>query len=103
MHSDAKPNQEFPFGHNSFYTKGGLNEFIPKEKHTLGEGPYFIKDKNVSNILNDLCYKNREGWYGWYGFGGSIFQWHPELKIGFAYVTCNVMNFDFVNYRGSII
>ena len=23
---------------------------------------------------------------GWHGFGGSVFQWHPELKIGFAFL-----------------
>ena len=36
-------------------------------------------DKNHFN-------KNREGYYGWFGYGGSIMQWHPELKIGFAFV-----------------
>lgn len=30
--------------------------------------------------------KNREGYFGWFGYGGSIMQWHPELKIGFAFV-----------------
>ena len=24
----------------------------------------------------------RSGYVGWMGFGGSVFQWHPELKIG---------------------
>ena len=32
-------------------------------------------------------HKYREGFYGWLGSGGSTFQWHPELKIGFGYVT----------------
>ena len=32
----------------------------------------------------------RDGWMGWMGFGGSVMQWHPELKIGFAY---NAFNF----------
>ena len=31
--------------------------------------------------------KNREGYFGWFGYGGSIMQWHPELKIGFAFVN----------------
>ncbi len=22
----------------------------------------------------------RKGYYGWYGLGGSVFQWHPEEK-----------------------
>ena len=28
----------------------------------------------------------RAGYVGWMGFGGSVFQWHHDLKIGFAYV-----------------
>ena len=26
----------------------------------------------------------RDGFYGWMGFGGSVFQWNPELKIGYV-------------------
>ena len=33
---------------------------------------------------------NRTGYYGWCGYGGSAFHWHPELKIGFAY-TCTLL------------
>ena len=32
----------------------------------------------------------RTGWYGWLGHGGSVFQWHPDLKIGFGY-TCTYL------------
>jgi len=32
----------------------------------------------------------RDGYYGWAGYGGSVFQWHPEVKIGFAY-TCTLL------------
>ena len=32
----------------------------------------------------------REGFYGWFGYGGSVFQWNPVLKIGFAY-TCTYL------------
>jgi len=32
----------------------------------------------------------RDGYYGWMGYGGSAFQWHPELKIGFGY-TCTLL------------
>ena len=28
----------------------------------------------------------RSGFFGWQGYGGSVFQWHPELQIGFGYV-----------------
>ena len=27
----------------------------------------------------------RDGYYGWFGYGGSVFQWHPDLNIGFGY------------------
>ena len=36
----------------------------------------------------------RDGWYGWVGHGGSVMQWHPELKIGFGYVPTNLRWYD---------
>ena len=30
------------------------------------------------------------GYYGWFGLGGSAFQWHPGHNIGFAY-TCSLL------------
>ena len=30
-----------------------------------------------------------EGFYGWFGKGGSYFVWNPELKISFAYIPLN--------------
>ena len=44
--------------------------------------------------------QGREGFYGWFGLGGSIFQWHPEHKIGFGYVPTSLNIFDIVNERG---
>ena len=34
--------------------------------------------------------EERAGWIGWMGYGGSVFQWHPELNIGFGY-TCTLL------------
>ena len=34
------------------------------------------------------------------GYGGSIFQWHPKLKIGFAYVPTLLEFHDMYNQRG---
>lgn len=42
----------------------------------------------------------REGYYGWMGLGGSIFQWHPEHKIGFGYAPTSLNMLDIVNERG---
>ena len=55
-------------------------------------------DKNTTsdeNIVSDL----RNGFIGWAGLGGSVFQWHPELKIGFAFVPTCLHWFDVANLR----
>tara|TARA_R110002124_G_scaffold9535_3_gene48836 strand:+ start:6562 stop:7866 length:1305 start_codon:yes stop_codon:yes gene_type:complete len=44
--------------------------------------------------------EGREGFYGWLGLGGSIFQWHPQLRIGFGYVPTSLNVLDLVNERG---
>lgn len=44
--------------------------------------------------------EGREGFYGWMGLGGSIFQWHPQLDIGFAFVPTSLHVLDFLNERG---
>ena len=36
------------------------------------------------------------------GFGGSVFQWHPELKLGFSYVPTLVKWYD-VSLRGAAL
>ncbi len=42
----------------------------------------------------------RDGFYGWAGLGGSIFQWHPDLQIGFGYVPTSLNTLDLYNERG---
>ena len=42
----------------------------------------------VAKYPEDNLY--RKGYCGWGGYGGSVFQWHPQLKIGFAY-TCTLL------------
>ena len=69
------------------FTKGGVN--------------YFKNSPEATKIDKNLFNKNREGYYGWFGYGGSIFQWHPELKIGFAFVPTCLHWFDVANLRGS--
>lgn len=68
------------------FTQGGLATF-PAPKSS---------DTPIDRGLNE----GREGFYGWMGLGGSIFQWHPERKIGFAYVPTSLNVLDFVNERG---
>ena len=47
--------------------------------------------------------KNREGYYGWFGYGGSIVQWHPELKIGFAFIPTLLSTIEMTNERGAVL
>lgn len=71
---------------NTTFTQGGLATF-----HTAGPSAGKM-DQGLNN--------GREGYYGWMGLGGSIFQWHPEARIGFAYVPTSLNFLDLVNERG---
>ena len=62
------------------FTQGGLNIFKDPE----------IKPENSE-------FMGRDGFVGWMGFGGSVFQWHPELKISFAYVPTLLDWTDVIN------
>ncbi len=68
------------------FTQGGLATFPPAG----------ALDTPIDRSFNS----GREGYYGWMGLGGSIFQWHPEKKIGFGYVPTSLNVLDFVNERG---
>ena len=63
-----------------------------------------VRRQKLPNLLLFLgMYKNRDGYYGWYGLGGSVFQWHPELRIGFAFVPTCLHYLDLSNCRGAEI
>jgi CubicO group peptidase (beta-lactamase class C family) len=73
------------FGDSNF-TQGGVNLFTH-------QGP------EASEI--DQAFNNgRVGFYGWMGFGGSVFQWNPEHEIGFAFVPTALHVLDLFNERG---
>ncbi len=76
--------KDMAFGKASF-TQGGVALF----------GSQTV-DSDLGRALN----KGREGFYGWLGLGGSIFQWHPEHDIGFAYVPTSLNILDLFNERG---
>jgi len=60
----------------TYFTQGGINKFA--EEGGVG----------------------RDGYYGWHGYGGSVFQWYPEHRIGFAYTPTLLHWFDMTNGRG---
>ena len=57
----------------------------------------------VSDILDELANNKRDGWAGWAGMGGSVFQWHPELNIGFSYVPVEMLFVDAGNHKISTV
>lgn len=82
----AQPVQRNMMSMNTTFTQGGLATFRQPD----------ADDTALDIGLNS----GREGYYGWMGLGGSIFQWHPERKVGFAYVPTSLNVSDIVNERG---
>ena len=68
------------------FTQGGVDCFKPTGTQ--------------SSLFERAFNKGREGYYGWMGFGGSIFQWHPAQDIGFAFVPTALHYLDLLNERG---
>ena len=69
-------------------------------RFTQGGVDQFIECTASSSKLERAFNSGREGFYGWIGLGGSIFQWHPNLDIGFAFVPTTLHILDFLNERG---
>lgn len=63
----------------TYFTQGGINKF--SEEGGVG----------------------RDGYCGWHGYGGSVFQWYPELRIGFGYTPTLLHWFDMTNGRGRLL
>ena len=73
MHSEPRQEVMFDAGGGTIrsnFTKGGVNYFTKFDDANVGE---------------DHFYSNHSGFYGWMGYGGSVLQWNPDKKIGFAF------------------
>lgn len=68
------------------FTQGGVDCFTPCTPE--------------SSRLEREFNEGREGFFGWMGLGGSIFQWHPGHDIGFAFVPTSLHVLDLLNERG---
>ena len=54
------------------------------------------------NALESVLYDgSRDGYWGWMGAGGSVFQWNSDLNVGFAYVPGLFQMNDAFNLRGA--
>ena len=78
---------EMGFGTTCF-TRGGVNLFVETD----------ARSKGLDRAFN----RGREGFYGWMGLGGSLFQWHPAHEIGFAFVPTSLHVLDILNERGKV-
>ena len=67
---------------------------------TQGGVAHYCPCGSDSNWLQRAFNQGREGFYGWMGLGGSLFQWHPEQEIGFAFVPTSLHMLDLMNERG---
>tara|TARA_B100000029_G_scaffold387413_2_gene383420 strand:- start:529 stop:936 length:408 start_codon:yes stop_codon:yes gene_type:complete len=74
-------------GLKTTFTQGGIARFDTS-----------VEDRMLETALNH----GREGFCGWMGLGGSLFQWHPEKKVGFAFVPTTLHTLDFINERGKV-
>jgi CubicO group peptidase (beta-lactamase class C family) len=68
------------------FSQGGVNQFVD----VGASASAFERGLN----------EGREGFWGWMGLGGSIFQWHREHEIGFGYVPTSLNVLDLMNERG---
>ena len=54
-------------------------------------------------LIDDFACVGWDGFLGWMGSGGSVFQWHPGYRIGFAYVPSLLEWSDPTNRRGGLL
>ncbi len=72
----------------SNFTKGGVN--------------FFTETNGSHSAVERAFNQGREGFYGWMGLGGSIFQWNPHHEIGFGFVPTSLHVLDVLNERGKV-
>ena len=81
--------------------KAGMGAFLTT-RFTQGGVDSFTACNTDSTQAERAFNEGREGFYGWMGLGGSIFQWHPRLDVGFAFVPTSLHVLDFLNERGKV-
>ena len=91
MHSEAK------------FSPTGINQDTVHFNFTKGGVNYFANSPDASTSDKEKFNKNREGYYGWLGLGGSIMQWHPELRIGFGFAVTFLNLTELFNQRGAVL
>ena len=77
-------------------SKGGVAEFQPGDGH-MRDGYYGWVDFYFSMVWWYLWWCSNR----WVGYGGSVFQWHPKLNIGFAFTPTLLEYHCFFNKKAA--
>ena len=88
-------------GHDALHAAPIERRTVLMNTRFTQSGLAFFKDSDgATGRLEAGLNTGRGGFYGWLGLGGSVFQWHPEYRIGFAYVPTALNPIDLFNERG---
>ena len=88
-------------GVRTFFTQGGFSYFDLEAAKKEKLCPYWTTD--FQDSVDFQLHDGRKGYFGWMGYGGSIFQWHPEMDIGFSYVPLDVFLTDASDRKGATL
>ena len=98
LYAEPRTLQSAGMHYRTSFTKGGLCKY---GFDSISDCPEKWQMTDVAKTWERALHDHREGFYGWMGFGGSAFQWHPELKISFAYVPSDLFALDFTCRRAA--
>eukprot|EP00095_Tigriopus_kingsejongensis_P003206 maker-scaffold50_size457468-snap-gene-1.14 protein:Tk03206 transcript:maker-scaffold50_size457468-snap-gene-1.14-mRNA-1 annotation:"beta-lactamase class c and other penicillin binding protein" len=73
-------------GVQSNFSQGGVNHFVINSDDTE-------QQKQAKRY--------RDGYVGWFGMGGSIFQWHPKHEIAFGFIPSLMHWYDLANLKAA--
>ena len=71
------------------------NSFFDYKSHNALLYRQYPEESDNQKELKQL----NEGFIGWFGMGGSLFQWNPDLEIAFAFTPTLLHWYDIYNVR----
>ena len=81
FHSEPIMRNDYMANMKTIFTKGGAS------LNANFSSFYGVGFGSAATEMN----KQNEGFYGWWGAGGSSFLWSPELKMSYAYLPSDSM------------
>lgn len=102
MHANPVYGPMLPEAMGTYFTDSGLSYFDYDKIKAEPLNSFFGRHPQIRQSEFE-GHSKRKGYYGWYGAGGSVFQWNPENQIGFGYVPSDHIGMDVANFRGSTL